>query len=240
MTAVWSAVGRTLNRAVATPLPASLPAPAAHEEFRELIVAGGATPIVEHGVLFGEVRGLEVCRVVDDPYLHTVRLEVGVGAHDREAFQMMHGDVPAVESLERIVHVVELHRDIDAGPHPLKRLGAERLIRWQIEQRPDLVGAIRIEPMPPPVPRPNLKDPTPCVAAGVDAAGRHVTVVCASGVDLNLIPYATDARLAAEAVEPGRSGAGRLVVVTPGRDRLVVTDELAGMLRQPIELVAVG
>ncbi len=63
-------------------------------EFRD-----GLHVCVEHGVLVGEVRGLEVCRVVDDPHLGTTRLEVGVGAHDREAFQMLHGDVPAIELL---------------------------------------------------------------------------------------------------------------------------------------------
>jgi hypothetical protein len=236
---VWSATGRSLRRAQAAPLPVSQAASAAHEELRELIVAGGATPLVEHGVLFGEVRGLEVCRVVDDPHLRTVRLEVGVGAHDREAFQMMHGDVPTVESLARIVRVVELHRDIDASPHPLKRLAAERFIRWRIEQRPAAIGAIRIEPVAPPVPRPNLKDPTPCVAVGCDADDRALTVVCASGVDLNLVPFATDARLATAAVEPGGSEAGRLVVVTPTRDRVAVIDELASLLRQPLELMSI-
>ena len=51
--------------------------------------------VVEHGVVTGEVRGLEVCRVVDDRTTGDgVRLEVGVGAHDREAFAIIHGDVP--------------------------------------------------------------------------------------------------------------------------------------------------
>lgn len=238
-TSVWSTAGRSLRRERATELPVSLPAPAAHEELRPLIIAGGAAPLVEHGVLFGEVRGLEVCRVVDDPHLDLVRLEVGVGAHDREAFQMMHGDVPTVESLARIVAAVEQHRRIGATPHPLTRLAAERFLRWQIEQRPELIGADRIRPFAPPVPRRNLKDPIPCVAVGHDADQRPVTVVCASGVDLNLIPFATDARLAAAAAEPGGSAQGRLVVVTPRRDRLPVVDELASMLRQPVELLSI-
>ncbi len=236
---VWSAAGRSLQPAAATPLPVSEPAPAAHEELRGLIIAGGATPLVEHGVLVGEVGGLEVCRVVDDPYLHTVRLEVGVGAHDREAFQMMHGDVPTVESLSRIVRAVEGHREIGAGPHPLKRLAAERLIRWQIQHRPELVGAVEIEPVAPPVPRPNLKDPIPCVAVGRDVDQRPMVVVCVSGVDLNVVPFATDARLAVAAVEPDWSNGGRLLVVMPERDRLAVIDELAAMLREPLELLSI-
>ena len=66
-----------------------------------LIVEGGAEPVVEHGVLVGEVAGLEVCRAVVDPDTDAVRLEVGVGVHDREAFQLLHGDVPPVEALRR-------------------------------------------------------------------------------------------------------------------------------------------
>ncbi len=56
------------------------------------------------------MRGLEVCRVVDDPATGAVRLEVGVGAHDREAFAIMHGDVPTVEALAGVVRAVAEHR----------------------------------------------------------------------------------------------------------------------------------
>ncbi len=165
---VWHAEGRILLPAVAEPILEPHEAPTHHDSFRELITRGGATPSVEHGVLVGEVNGLEVCRVVDDPYLHVSRLEVGVGAHDREAFQMLHGDRPAVESLARIVDAVASHRQPGARQHPLNQLGAERLLRWRAEQEPGLVGATVITPMNPPVVRANLKDPVPCAAIGVD------------------------------------------------------------------------
>lgn len=236
---VWGVDGRRLVSAGPAPLPASSPPSAAHEAFRELIVEGGAVPVVEHGVLCGEVRGLEVCRVVDDPHDHTARLEVGVGNHDREAFQMLHGDVPAVESLARIVAAVAQHREVGARPHPLNRLGAERFIRWRLEQDPELVGAVEIRPAEPPLPRPNLKDPIPCVASGRDGDGGSVVVVCSSGVDLELIPFASDARLAAEAARPGIVGEVRVVVAMPSRDRLAVTGEVAALLRRPVEFVPV-
>lgn len=236
---VWQIDGREMRAAVAQPAPVPAPAPAAHEALRSLIVEGGATPVVEHGVLVGEVRGLEVCRVVDDPFLHTVRLEVGVGAHDREAFQMMHGDVPTVESLARIVRAVQQHRNVGAHPHPLNRLGAERLIRWQIEQQPELVGAVEVRPASPPVQRINLKDPVPCVGHGVDADGALVVVVCASGVDLDLVPFALDARSAAQAADPGVERGVRLVVVTPTRDRVAVIDRIAACSRRPVEFVSI-
>ena len=234
---VWMAEGRSLRRAVPDDLPEPEPAPDAHEAFRPLIVEGGAQPVAEHGVLTGEVRGLEVCRVVDDVAMGVTRLEVGVGQHDREAFQMLHGDVPAVASLARVVDVVTQHRSPEGPPHPLKSLGAERLIRWRLEQRPELVGAGVLAPAPPPLPRTNLKDPTPCVAAGIGLDGERVVVVCSSGIDLDLIPYAADARLALG--EPGVGASGRLVVALPSRDRVAVVDEIAGRLRHSVSFVSV-
>lgn len=235
---VWHADGRTLLPAVPEPHIPAAAVPPHHERFRPLIAEAGADPLVEHGVLVGEVRGLEVCRVVDDVHLDTTRLEVGVGAHDREAFQMLHGDVPTADSLRRIVEVVERHRQVGAPRHPLNRLAAERLLRWRVLQDPAIVGATAMEAAPPPVPRPNLKDPVPCVATGCDADGRMVVAVCASGVDLDLVPFAADARSASWAADPGVGEGVRLVLVTPARDRVKVAGELADLLRQPAEFAS--
>jgi hypothetical protein len=222
---IWHAEGRALLPAVPEPLLPSRPAPAHHESFRELITKGGAVPSVEHGVLVGEVRGLEVCRVVDDPHLETTRLEVGVGAHDREAFQMLHGDVPTVESLARIVGTVAQHRQVGAPQHPLNRLAAERFVRWRIVDDPSLVGMTSVVPVPPPTPRANLKDAVPCVAIGDGPAGPSV-IVCSAGVALDLVPFAADAVL-------GHHG-DRVVFVLPERDRVRATEELATALRVPV------
>ena len=64
-------------------------------------------------------------------------------------------------------------------------------------------------------------------------------MVCSSGVDLDLIPYAVDARLAAAAAGPGVDGTARLVVVIPSRDRLPLIDRLARSAREPIEFVTI-
>ena len=237
---VWHADGRALWPAVPEPYGLVPEVPAEHARFRSLIVAGGADPVEEFGVLAGEVRGLEVCRVIDDPFTGSARLEIGIGAHDREAFTMIHGDVPTEESLARVVAIVEEHRRIDAAPHPFNRLARERLLRSLITDDPSPIGAATMEPLAPPVPRRNLKDAVPCVATGRDADGRMVVAVCSVGVDLDVIPYAADARLAAEASVPdvGRTPS-RLVVVTPSRDRINVTRELAGLLRRPSEFVSI-
>lgn len=233
---VWHAEGRALLPAVPEPHAPTPALPAHHEPFRELIEQGGATPLVERGVLVGEVAGLEVCRVVDDPHLGTTRLEVGVGAHDREAFQMLHGDVPTADSLARIVATVAEHRRLGAAPHPLNRLAAERFLRWRLTTDPALVGAASLAPAEPPVPRENLKDPVPCVATGERPDGTAVVVVCATGVELDVVPYAADARLAVG--EPG-VGEGDLVIVTPPRDRLPLIERIAAQLRDGAELCSV-
>ena len=232
---VWHAEGRQLWPAVAEPLLPATEPPAHHRQWRQAIADAGAEPVEEHGVLVGEVDGLEVSRVVDDPYTGTTRLEVGVGVHDREAFAMLHGDEPAPEALARIVEVVHRHRSPDARPHPLNRFAAERLLRSRALAEPSLVGAAELQPVPPPVPRPNLKDPVPCVAVGTDIEGNKLVVVFSSGVDLDLIPFAADARLMVAAGDTDAEP--RLVVVTPARDRLKVTEQLAATLRRPAELV---
>jgi hypothetical protein len=237
--AVWHADGRSLWPAVAEPIAAPVVAAPHHRELVPVIEAGGAEAVEEHGVIAGEVHGLEVCRVVDDPYLDTTRLEVGVGAHDREAFTMIHGDVPTAESLARIVEVVAEHRRPGAPPHPLNRLARERLLRWQALTDPARVGAATLAVAQPPVPRSNLKDAVPCVATGTTADGGRVVAVFSTGVDLELVPYAADARAALEGADPGVGGGiSELVIVTPSRDRLPVITDIAGRLRDPARFVS--
>jgi hypothetical protein len=236
---VWHVAERTLLPALVAPLEPPPLARPEHLALVDTVVAGGAVPVVEHGVVTGEVRGLEVCRVVDDAATGAVRLEVGVGAHDREAFTIMHGDVPTVEALAGVVRAVEEYRQPGSAQHPLSRLVPERLVRWQLEQDPSRLGLRSVTPAQPPLPRPNVKDRVPCVATAVDAAGRPVLLVCSVGVDLDLIPYALDARAAAIAATPGVGRGEDLGVwlVTPPRDLVPVTAELAGLADQALSLV---
>lgn len=227
---VWHAVERLLVPAVEDPYPPPMAVDPRHEGLRALIVAGGAEPIVEYGVLAGEVRGLEVCRAVTDAYTDEVRLEVGVGAHDREAFLMLHGARPTVEALADVARTVATHRQLGAALHPLNRFGAERFLRWRVLEEPALIGATGLAVADPPVPRLNVKDPVPCVAVGHDASGAAIVAVCSTGIDLDLVPFAADARAM-------HASAARLVLVVPERDAAPVTKSLAGGLRQPADIV---
>lgn len=228
---VWRADGRQLVAATPVPLPVPTDPPSTHREFEQVIAAAGAVPFVEHGVLAGEVLGLEVCRVVDDPFTAAVRLEVGVGAHDREAFQMLHGDRPTAAALAEVVEVVRGHRSDVAAGHPLARLARERLLRAVLLADPTLVGLDTLTAVPPPLPRVNLKDPVPCVAEGVGADGVATVVVCSTGIDLDAVPYCIDARLA-RSIE-------RCVLALPARDAVRLQYDLAGLTVPPVRLVTV-
>jgi hypothetical protein len=248
---VWYPIERTLVAAVAEPLTDPPAAAPHHLAFTSLIEAAGATPIVEHSVVSGEVRGLEVCRVVDSPttgYFDEdtglgdtgamvdetetgeVMVEVGVGAPDREAFRILHGDVPTADALAEVVEVVEARRFVGAPPHPLNRLAPERLLRWRLQEDPASVGLMSIEPVDPPIPRRGLKDVAPCVAAAVTSDGDPVTLVCSVGVDLDLVPFIADVQGLRH--QP-------VIVALPSRDLVPVTIELAGLLLAPPRFVTV-
>ncbi len=83
----------------------------------------------------------------------------------------------------------------------------------------------------------------PCTAAGRRLDGSPVVIVCSVGVDLDVIPYAADARLAAVEAGVGRGGLGspaETVVVLPERDLLPVTAELASQLRHSVSLLGLS
>lgn len=195
---IWSVADNELIAATPAQVAVPVAVPAHHLSFAEIIERAGATVVCEHGVLGGEVLGLEVCRVVDDPLTESgARLEIGVGVHDRELFQMINSSSPTVESLTKVVHEVLRHRHEGAEKHPLNRLGGERFLRDLLIAKPQLVGADHLARAEPPVARLNLKDPIPCVAMG-EASGMTLVVVCSAIVDTDLVPFAADARLSLE------------------------------------------
>ncbi len=226
---VWGLSGRSAHRAdahvhVAAPVPPEVP------ELIVLLELADVDVIVEHGTVIGEVQGLEVARVVADEHGH--RLEVGVGAHDREAFGLLHGDVPTPDAIRQVATLVRSHRAPGADPHPLNRLGAERWLRARLIERPALVGAARLAPAEPPVVRTNLKEPVPAVARGVDERGVPMVVVTSVGVDLDLVPFAADAQASG-------GDSADLVIAVPARDAHEVTLAMAQWLRAPARVVAV-
>jgi hypothetical protein len=227
---VWRIEGHGLAAVAAAPSvdPPDAAAPLT-QEYARLLEDAGADVVCEHGVVAGEVLGLEIARVVvaDDG---TVGLEVGVGRHDREAFTMVHGDLPTPDALALVVSTVRENRRAGAESHPLSRLAQERWVRSVLAERPDLVGATRLEPVVPLLPRDSVKDVVPACLVGEDLEGRPVVVACSVGIDLDLVPTAAEIRA-------HHAPGARLLLAVPERDDSPVTRRIAGRLREPAEIV---
>jgi hypothetical protein len=225
---VWQIDGRTCRPVEPADVPTA-PEPIADATALGLVLEqAGLDVVVENGTVMGEVLGLEVARVVvsDDG---TAGIEVGVGRHDREAFAIVHGDLPTVDALRRVIDTVRSHRRADLPQHPLNGLAPERWLLRQAMLAPDLFADWTLARASGPVGRDSVKDVVPAIAAGTDDHGRPVVVAASVGVDLDLVPAAADARAA---FDPG----ARLVLVVPEADALPVLHRLAGRLHRPAEV----
>jgi hypothetical protein len=217
---VWHVNEKSLLPAVVEPHLPVIEAPSSHAALMQVISSAGADAIVEHGVVVGEVRGLEMCRVVDDQTTGAARIEVGMGVNDREAFAMVHGELPTEDAMRTVIEAVAKHREPGAMVHPFNQFGAERLHRWNALQDPASVGFVSLAPANPPVKRTNLKDPVPCVAIGTTAAGNSAVAVFVNGIDLDVVAFAADAA--------DLHDCGRIVIAARSRD---ITESLRAMAR---------
>ncbi|MCC5953757.1 MAG: hypothetical protein JJU45_16815 [Acidimicrobiia bacterium] len=222
---VWSVAQRALVPAAPDPLPTvAAPSEEALAASRPLLAAG-ADVVIEHGVVLGEVDGLEMARVVDDE--HGLRLAVGVGRHDRQATDLVHGTEVDERRLAEVV--ADLRRRRRPGSdHPLARLAAARRLRSWLVAEPWRVGLVSIEPVEGTLARSSVLDEAPAFALGRDAEG-DVVLGCSWGIDLDLVPAAVDARAR-------HCPSGRLMVVVPRRDDHPHTRRLAALASPPAEV----
>jgi hypothetical protein len=228
---VWRVDGTELVPVVAVPLasPADPPAGSSVGALVGMLEEAGVDVVVEHGVIIGEVRGLEVARVrVDDE--GQCNLDIGVGRFDQEAAALIHGDKPTAVALADAASLVRGLRVREGAPHPVNRLARERWLRAQLLVDPGLIGLDELAPISPPMARRNVKDPAPAAAIGVAGNGEIVLVVCTVGVDLDWVPIAADL--------VSRERPDRIIAVLPQRDLLPVQRELAALLPVPVNLVA--
>ena len=227
---VWRVDGRSLVAAEPAPAPVPSEPSAAARELVGMLLAAGIDVTIEHGEIRGELRGLEIARVVESE--DGTRLEVGVGRHDREAFTMVHGDLPTAQALDSVIASVDAVRRADAEAHPLRRLAPEGWLRWRVLQDPDLIGARDLAPAEPPVPRDSVKDVGASIAVGTDQGGQSMVVACSVGIDLDVVPTAADARAL-------HDPDARVVIVVPERDDHPATRRLATRLLDPAEVIGV-
>ncbi len=228
---VWRIEGRSLVPAVPAPIPAPVEPSAAARELIGMLIAAGVDVTVEHGEIRGELRGLEIARVVEST--EGTRLEVGVGRHDREAFTMVHGNLPTAQALESVIASVDAVRRADAEAHPLRRLAPEGWLRWRLLQDPYLIGAQELRPVEPPTPRDSVKDIGASIAVGRDFAGQSIVVACSVGIDLDVVPTAADARVL-------NDPDAKVVIVVPERDDHPATRRLAERLVGPAEVIGLS
>ena len=228
---VWQAsVDAVEEVAVPPPPPAIAPpvAPGETEPLMAVLREHGVDPVVEDGVVIGEIAGLEVARIDlggDEPLL-----SVGVGQFDRDLNDMlaeMEGTDPAVQ-LATAARAVEQHRRPGAPPHPLHRLRRERWLRSAIVADPATVGCARLIPIPP-LPVDGLRAPSPAPALGEDVDGAATIVVCSTGVDPTLALVAAELR---QRYAPD----ARLLLAVPEADDYPITRELAGAVKGGAEV----
>ena len=227
---VWAVDGTDLSpveAAEAVPAEPGLLDPGADGAALARLLAEHDLEVVhEHGVLRGEVLGLEVARTVGG------RLEVGVGRHDRSARAEMRPGEDLGAALDDAARAVRALRRPGAPPHPANTLARSRWLRAVMSRDPQRYGLAALEAVAPPLPWFDLPEAGPAPAVGATEAGQPVVVVCSVGVDLDLVPTAADCRLlyGGEHAEPA------LWLVVPEGDDLPVTRALAGRLVPPAEV----
>lgn len=227
---VWRTDDRDLVSVEAAPAATDPPPTPEAELYRPILRASGLDPVVEGGELIGELRGLEVARVVVVD--GEARLEAGVGRFDREAGSMMFADLGETDSVARAVDIVAQYRAPGVERHPLNTLVPERWLRAAVVADPALVGAAELRPVGSAVPRRNLRDDGVATAVGTDLDGEPVVAVCSTAVDLDLVAAAVDDRLT-------HGPSARLVLVLAERDAAPITRDLAALVADGAEVVTV-
>lgn len=228
---VWSVHGRVIAPAMAAGACVPIEPSAVARDAAVVLHEAGLEVVVEHGEIRGEIRGLEVARVVftDDA---AARVDVGVGRHDREAFAMVHGSVPTPEALASVISSVDRVRRPEAEPHPLRQLAPEGWLRWRLLTDPSLVGLSELRVAEAALVRESVKDSGATIALGRDSQGNDVVVACSVGIDLDLVPSAADARFALNPT-------AQLLIVLPSRDLHPAAQQLAQQLAHPARFVTV-
>jgi hypothetical protein len=224
---------------VARPRPA-VPVPDLDDDMwraATVIVDAGARVVDDHGRLVAEVLGLEVARIEDplalvglDTSLDNLdptdrfRIRIGVGEADRELDNYlsrrpdMNRETDDRLRLERVISLVEMKRTDPA--HPLSRMARPRWLRSIVLDEPEMIELAELETAAPLRPHPGVFDREPSAAYSLLD---RVTVVCSSGIDLDLLPEAVDYR---ERLDPG----SRLMVVVPHRDAAMIRNRWAPLV----------
>ena len=227
---IWQADGTDLRLVEhAQPPLATLAVPDVVWAEVPVLEAAGCDVIVEHGVIIGEILGVEVARVAVEADGQAL-VRVGVGLYDQEAHALVHAKSSVSDRLDQVVAEVRRHRRADAGPHPLNRIARERWLRSLVVADPALLGLDTLELEAPLVPRSGIHEQRPVAARG-ERGSADVLVVCSTGIDLDLVPMA--------AAHIGDRRPDDVVLVLPDRDHHDIIARMATRLAVPAALTSV-
>ena len=144
--------------------------------------------IEEHGALRAEVHGVEVARVVraEDGVFE---INVGVGEYDQNAHFTLNRNAETEKNLEEVIATVKQFRHKEGAPHPLNRILRSRWLMSKAISNPALLGMQELNFVESLLPTYDALNNEPCSAVGLKG-GIATLVISATGVDLNLVPYA--------------------------------------------------
>ena len=188
-TTVLAVDGKSLSPVESSPYQDPIGAPDGVGGGVAILAAAGLDVRTDHGEILGEYRGLEVARVVPSPEGGDVR--VGVGAVDREANRVLHGESSTTELLHRVIAQVATHRRAGAERHPLGTLARERWLMRSLIDDPSQLGLPELHELPSVAARHGLRTDSP-VAASCHTEDRSVLVVASTGVDVSLLGVVAD------------------------------------------------
>lgn len=230
----WDVTGGDVGPAEPVALPQPAPVTDAVGAAADELRRAGADIVVEGGAVVAEIDGLEFARVVGDG-AGGARLEVGVGAVDKEAWTAMGealGIAPATAELMKVADEVRRQRS-PGSTHPFARLAPEGALRARLVREPGLVGADSLAPLATTRRRPDLRTPWPAAATGDDLEGRPLLVVCSVGIHPAALLEAAELR-SADSRRP------RAIVAVPERDRHELLERAGRRLSPPVDVVAVS
>ncbi|MEE2682544.1 MAG: hypothetical protein VYD77_01255 [Actinomycetota bacterium] len=200
------------------------------EDFKELLKASGCDVVQEHGVLKGEIKGLEVARVVINDEGQQV-LRVGVGAYDQEAHKIFDSQQTPEEKLFRIVSQVMEYRNQKSEPHPLNRAARAKWMIAEIIATSENFDLEEVQPLSMLEEIDTVTESHPAAAIGRTGAG-SVLIVASSGIDLQTIPVAAGLLVS--------TGAEEIWIALSPKDRHPAIINAARYLKAPSRFIEIN
>ena len=188
-----------------------------------LLETNGCEIVQENGMTKGEIKGLEVARVVEGSEGESA-LQVGVGIYDQEAHKLVDGNESTEEKLSRVVSEVLHYRNKQARPHPLNRVSRPKWLISELVNSPENSGLEEVRRLPVATESKAITETTPA-AALARAENTKVLIVASVGVDLNAIPIASGLSVSTQADE--------IWMIQSERDKYPVLERQAKHLKVP-------